>query len=90
MKPGDLVTIRRWNVSHRVPITHVNVYDRIDGGRHAVLRGEEPVNVWRWEHGEVGLLMEGRDERQEMVQVLHGGRIGWIDEEYLRDINEAG
>lgn len=82
MKPGDLVTISRWNVSHKVPITHVNVYDRIDGY-------ETQMNVWRWEHGEVGLLMEGKDERQEMVQVLHKGRIGWIDEEYLRDANEA-
>ena len=83
MKPGDLVTIRRWNLSHRVPITYVNIYDRIDGD-------EEPVNVWRWEHDEVGVLMDGRDGLQEMVQVLHKGKIGWIDEEYLRDINEAG
>ena len=82
MNPGDLVTIRRMNISHRVPITHVTVYDRIDGY-------ETQLNVWRWEHGEVGLLMEGRDERQEMVQVLHKGRVGWIDEEYLRDANES-
>ena len=83
MKPGDLVTIRNWNLSHRVPITYVNIYDRINGD-------EEPVNVWKWEHGEVGLLMEGRDGLQEMVQVLHKGRIGWIDEEYLKDANESG
>ena len=82
MKPGDLVTIRRMNLSHRVPITHVNVYDRIDGY-------ETQMNVWRWEHGEVGLLMEGRDDRHEMVQVLHKGRVGWIDEEYLRVVDES-
>lgn len=78
MKPGDLVTIRRWNLTHRVPIAYVNIYDRIDGD-------EEPVKVWKWEHGENGVLLEGRDERQEMAQVLHKGRIGWVDEEYLRE-----
>lgn len=82
MKPGDLVTIRRWNVSHRVPITYIDVYNWVDG--------DEMTFCWKWEHGEVGVLMEGRDERQLMVQVLHKGRIGWIDEEMLKDANEAG
>jgi hypothetical protein len=82
VKPGDLVTIRKWSLSHRVPITYVNIYDRVDGE-------EEPVNVWKWEHGENGILLEGRDERQEMAQVLHKGRIGWVDEEYLRVVDEA-
>ncbi len=70
MNPGDLVTIRRMNLSHRVPITYVNIYDRIDGD-------EEPVNVWEWEHGEVGLLMGGRDGLQEMRRrtgAARGGR----------------
>ena len=82
MKPGDLVTIRRWHLAHNGPITYVDVYDWIDG--------DEMTFCWNWEHGEVGVLMEGRDERQLMVQVLHKGRIGWIDEEMLRDVNEAG
>jgi hypothetical protein len=82
VKPGDLVTIRRWNLTHRVPIAYVNIYDRIDGD-------EEPVKVWKWEHGERGVLLEGRDERQEMAQVLHKGRIGWVDEEYLRVVDET-
>lgn len=82
MKPGDLVTIRKWNLTHRVPVTYVNIYDRIDGD-------EEPVNVWKWEHGEVGVIMGGRDGVQEMVQVLHKGRIGWIDEEMLRAVEQS-
>ena len=82
MKPGDLVTIRRWNVSHRVPITYVDVYDRFDGVAVPFKK--------KWEHGELGVLLGGRDEMQEIVEVLHCGRVGWVDEEYLRDINEAG
>ena len=72
MKPGDLVTIRNWNVSHRVPITYVNIYDRIGGD-------EEPVNVWKWEHGEVGLLMDGRDEDQDRGANDEGYYYAWCD-----------
>ena len=83
MKPGDLVTIRRWNVSHRVPITYVDVYDRLSQEDYFPRKS-------KWEHGEVGVLMEGRDDKEEMVKVLHKGRLVWIDEEMLRDVNEAG
>jgi hypothetical protein len=76
VKPGDLVTLRKWNITHRVPITYIDVYERIDG---ETIHG----TIWKWEHGEWGILLEGRDNRQEMVQVLHGGRIGWVDEELI-------
>jgi len=82
VKPGDLVTIRRMNLFNRVPITYIDVYDRTDD---QALPFKE-----KWEHGEWGILLEGRDNQQEMVQVLHGGRIGWVDEEFLRVIDEAG
>jgi len=82
MKPGDLVTIRRMNLSHKVPITYIDVYERVDGE-------SSPSTIWKWEHGEPGVLLEGRDHEQEMVQVLHRGRIGWVDEEFLRVVNEA-
>lgn len=82
MKPGDLVTIRKVHLSLKLPIAYLDVYERIDG--------EEDINViWKWEHGEVGILMEGRDEVQEMAQVLHKGRVGWVDEEYLRVVDES-
>lgn len=81
MKPGDLVTIRKWNLTHRVPVNYVDVYETIDG---------ETGAQWKWEHGEVGVLMEGSDDIQSMRQVLHGGRVGWVDEEYLRAANETG
>lgn len=83
MKPSDLVTIRRWNVSHKVPIIYVNVYESIG------VDGWYDGDQWKWEHGEVGLLMEGRDNAQEVVQVLHRGRVGWIDEEVLRLVDET-
>jgi len=80
MKPGDLVTIRKMNLSHAVPITYIDVYDRFDD--------TAPCEK-KWEHGEIGVLLEGRDDKREMVQVLHDGRVGWVDEEMLRVINEA-
>ncbi len=81
MKPGDLVTIRRMNLSHRVPITYIDVYDRFDDIAVPYKK--------KWEHGEVGVLLEGRDDKQEIVQVFHSGRVGWVDEEYLRVVDEA-
>jgi len=69
------------NLSHRVPSTYVEVYDRFDGVAVAYQK--------KWEHGEFGVLLEGRDDKQEMVQVLHCGRAVWVDEEMLRVINEA-
>lgn len=81
MKPGDLITIRKVHLSLKLPIAYLDVYERIDGD-------EDNNFIWKWEQGEVGILMEGRDDVQEMVQVLHNGRLGWVDEEYLRVIHE--
>ena len=82
MKPGDLVTIRRMNLSHRVPITYIDVYDRFDDIAVPYKK--------KWEHGEVGVLLAVRDDKREMVQVLHCGQVGWVDEEMLRVIDETG
>jgi hypothetical protein len=84
VKPGDLVTIRRWNLTHRVPITYVDVHESI--GVDGWYEGAQ----WKWEHGEVGILLDGRDDDQEMVQVLLKGRAVWVDEEFLRVIDETG
>lgn len=83
MKPGDLVTIRRWNLTHKVPITYIGVYDQTRDREYL----QRKV---KWEHGEVGVLMEGRDTAEEMVEVLHKGRLVWVDEEMLRVVDEAG
>jgi len=73
MKPGDLVRLRKWNITHRAPITRTAVYGDPDAW--------EPGD-WMWESGEWGLLLEGR-ALVGLVQVLHGGRIGWIEEELI-------
>ncbi len=82
MKPGDLVTIRKWNLTHRVPITYVNIYDRTS-------QGEYLQRKTKWEHGDVGVLLAVRDSVEEMVQVLHRGRAVWVDEEMLRAVDET-
>ncbi len=81
MKPGDLVTIRKWNITLRIPITFVYIYDRISPALYAKQKKS-------WECGEIGVLLEGIDTVNEMVQVLYNGQIGWVDEEYLTTINE--
>jgi len=81
MKPGDIVKIRRFNLSLKTPIYYIVVYETIDG---------ESGAQWKWEHGEVGVLLEGSDDIQSMKQVLHKGRAGWVEEEFLRVISEAG
>lgn len=77
MKPGDLVTIRRWNLTHRTPIAYVNVYDRTS-------LGEYLQRKVKWEHGDIGILLEGRDVVEEMRRVLLQGRGVWVDEEMLK------
>lgn len=81
MKPGDLVTIRKWNITLKVPITYIDIYDRTSTALYAKQKKS-------WERGEIGILLEGIDTVNEMVQVLHNGQIGWVDEEYLATINE--
>ena len=80
MKPGDLVTIRRMNLTNRVPITYVDVYEKV--GDEFEYDGDQ----WKWEHGETGLLLEGRDADQEIAEVLHNGRVGWVYEELIQEV----
>jgi len=82
MKPGDLVTIRKMNLSNTTRIAYIEIYDRFDDIAVPYKK--------MWEHGEVGVLLDGRDDKREMVQVLHNGRVGWVDEEMLRVIDETG
>lgn len=77
MKPGDLVTLRKWSVSNRVPIRRLVVYHDLDGD-------VDLFNAWMWVPGEWGLLLKGRIRpAAALVQVLHGGRIGWVEEEFI-------
>lgn len=80
MKPGDLVTIRRMNLTNRVPITYVDVHEKV--GDDVEYDGDQ----WKWEHGETGLLLEGRDADQEIAEVLHNGRVGWVYEELIQEV----
>jgi hypothetical protein len=85
VRPGDLLQPRRFNVSHRVPITYLDIWDRPDGSE---------VSQRKWEHGDVGVLLEGRYtvedgawEDMVMVEVLiHGGR-WWVLEDEVEVIS---
>lgn len=89
MKPGDLVTIRRLNRSNEVLfevsrslIWRVPVYDQTSNRDYL----ERKV---KWEHDEIGLILDGRDDIDEMIQVLLKGRPVWVEERMLVVINEA-
>lgn len=89
MKPGDLVTIRRLNRSNEVLfevsrslIWRVPVYDQTSNRDYL----ERKV---KWEHDEIGLILGGRDDIDEMIQVLLKGRPVWVEERMLVVIDEA-
>jgi hypothetical protein len=89
VKPGDLVTIRRLNRSNEVLfevsrslIWRVPVYDQTSNRDYL----ERKV---KWEHDEIGLILDGRDDIDEMIQVLLKGHPVWAEERMLVVINEA-
>ena len=64
VKPGDLVQPRRMNLT-------LEVFDT---------PSEMGSPICRWRRGELGIVLGGtEDEGEEMVQVLVGGRVGWVD-----------
>lgn len=86
MNPGDLVTPSRWNLTYRVPIDYLEVWDKPDG-----------TESWqgKWEHDEIGVLLGGKymsgdpdsdPTSYTLVEVLLKGRICWVDEDLLRAI----
>jgi hypothetical protein len=89
MKPGDLVTIRRLNRLNEVLfevsrslIWRVPVYDQTSNRDYL----ERKV---KWEHDEIGLILDGRDDIDEMIQVLLRGRPVWVEERMLMVIYET-
>lgn len=81
MKPGDLLKPRRWNVTCKVPITYLDVWNRPDGS-----------DDWqgKWEHDQIGLLLPGRyvsgDPDRDptsctMLEVLLNDRVCWVLED---------
>ena len=79
MKPGDLIRPRKWNISYAVPIDYLDIWDRPDG---------EETRQKKWEHGEVGLLLDGRYcgqvtqvDDMVMLEVLFQGEKWWVLED---------
>jgi hypothetical protein len=80
LKPGSLVTLRKFNLSTKKPITSACVYT-------------SPVedDFWPWLQGEVGVFLGVEDpivccSHVEMARVFHNGRVGWIYEEWLKPL----
>jgi len=79
MKPGDLVTIQRWNKDRCTPIWYVRVFDRSPDSEYFPRKEA-------WEHNETGVILDGRDDIDEMTQVLLKGKIVWAPEKLLEVI----
>lgn len=81
-EPGSLVTLRGFNLTSKKPIEKVEVYDSPAG-----------EDFWFWTKREIGLFLETEDpvncdSYPEMARVLHKGRVGWVYEEFLRNLSE--
>jgi len=89
MSPGDLVTIRRLNRLNEVffevsrsLIWRVPVYDQTSNRDYL----ERKV---KWEQDEIGLILDGKDDIEEMIQVLFRGHPVWVEERMLVVIDET-
>lgn len=84
LKSGNLVTLRKFNLSTKKPIDLVEVYT-----------SPAEYDFWLWKQGEVGIFLEMEDpidccSHAEMARVFHNGRIGWIYEDFLKKlVNDA-
>ena len=81
LKPGDLVTLRGFNISTKSSIRSAEVYTH-----------PTEDDYWSWSQGEGGIFLEMEDpvnccSHVEMAKVFHRGRIGWIYEEFLKSFN---
>jgi len=81
LKPGDLLSIRKWNISYAVPVEYVEVWDRPDGN---------DTRQSTWEHGEMGLLLDGRYELDDLVlvEVLLRGEKWWVLEDEIEVVRD--
>jgi hypothetical protein len=84
MKPGDLVRLRKMNITYGVPIDYINVWDSPDG--------EIETQQREWEHGELGVFIGGRYEEAdlELIEVLLGGRVWWAMDDEVEAVSETG
>ena len=78
LKPGNLVTLRKFNISTKKPILTATVYTT-----------PTENDFWLWKQGEIGIFLEMEDpvnccSHIEMAKVFHNGRIGWVYDEILR------
>lgn len=84
MKPGDLVTIQTEYGEYRIKVAYVNVFKEVvneDAENYFHVPHEK-----KWEQGEVGILLEGCEEFNDMVQVFHYGRVGWVNKDFLKKL----
>ena len=84
-KPGDLVTLRKINVTSRRKIEKIFIYsgpdiytDDLDG---------QPARIGSWEAGEIGTILENVCIKSGQIETLFKGTIGWVDFEFLKHLN---
>jgi len=74
MKPGDLVRIGNRIAYYSHTIRRCAVYDRGPDSEYF------PRKV-KWERGDLGVILDGRDNLNKMIQVLHKEKVVWVNEE---------
>lgn len=74
MKPCDLVRIRNRISSYGHPIRRCTVYDRGQDSEYFPRK-------MKWEHGDIGVILDGKDDLNKMIQVLHKEKVVWVTKE---------
>ena len=84
-KPGDLVTLRKMNLTSRRKIDKIFIYsgpdtyvDDLDG---------RPARIGSWEPGEIGTILENVCIKTGQIEILFKGTVGWVDFEFLEQLN---
>ena len=84
-KPGDLVTLRKMNVSSRRRIDKIFIYsgpdtyvDDLDG---------RPARIGSWEPGEIGTILENVCIKTGQIEILFKGTVAWVDFEFLKHLS---
>lgn len=82
---GDLVTLRNINVTTREKINKIYIFDAPDSTDNRDSSGwPTSKRVGTWNHGDVGVILEGVCVESGQVEVFVNETFGWADFEFLK------
>lgn len=84
-KSGDLVTLRNVNVTTREKINRIYIFDAPDTcEKNDEFGWPTTKKVGAWNHGDVGVILEGVCVESGQIEVFVNETFGWADFEFLK------